>query len=739
MTLAGSLDHDASDTHTAAEPNFDYAGFTEKFDGGEHKLLLLVEGVHCGGCIARIERALQREPGVTGARLNFSTRRLTLSWQGESARANALAGVVSALGYRVVPAREADGGALDKDSRVLLRSLAVAGFAAANVMLLSIAVWAGHSQGMGAATRDLLHWFSALVALPAIVYAGRPFFYSAARALRGWGTNMDVPISLAILLTAGMSLFETVRGGPDTYFDSAVALLFFLLIGRYLDSRARGKARETASRLMSLGVRAVTALKENGQAYGLPIEQVVVGMRLLVTSGERVPADGIVLTGRSEVDGSLISGETLPGSVGPGDLVYAGTMNIGAPLTLTVNAVGEGTLLAEIVRLLEVAEQRRARFVALADRVARLYAPVVHGLAAVTFLGWVLLGGLAWQPAMLIAVAVLIITCPCALALAVPVVQVVASGRLMQQGILLKSATALERLAQVDVVVFDKTGTLTEGRPLLLPGEISEADLRAAARLAGGSRHPLARAITHAMPGVALAPGVSEVPGSGLVLASPEGEIRLGSRDWCGVSDGRAVEGPEIWLSRPKVPAVCFRFSDQARSDASDVVSRLKRRGYEVALLSGDRPETVADIAKTVGITDWQAVLKPADKVAALEALAAQGRRVLMVGDGLNDAPALAVAFVSLSPSTAADISQTAADAVFQGGKLAPVADILVMARRAERLVKQNFGLAFLYNAITIPLAVLGLVTPLFAALAMSSSSLVVVGNALRLGVGRRP
>ncbi|MHA1567190.1 MAG: P-type ATPase, partial [Alphaproteobacteria bacterium] len=332
MTLAGSLDCDAGNATTSGEPAFDYAGYAEGLAGGEYKLLLLVEGVHCGGCIARIERALHKEPDVTGARLNLSTRRLTVSWQGGASRANEMAGVVSALGYRVVPAQGADGADLDKDSRVLLRSLAVAGFAAANVMLLSIAVWAGHSQGMGAATRDLLHWFSALVALPAIVYAGRPFFYSAARALRGWGTNMDVPISLAILLTSGMSLFETMRGGPDTYFDSAIALLFFLLVGRYLDSRARGKARETASRLMSLGVRAVTALKENGQAYGLPIEQVVAGMRLLVTSGERVPADGVVLTGRSEIDSSLISGETLPGAVGPGDQVYAGTMNIGAPL-----------------------------------------------------------------------------------------------------------------------------------------------------------------------------------------------------------------------------------------------------------------------------------------------------------------------------------------------------------------------------------------------------------------------
>ncbi len=734
MTLA---DTRAADVRDPDDPGVDYAGYAEGCSDGIHKLLLLVEGAHCGGCIARIERALRSQADVETARLNLSTRRLTLVWRGGKARANELVSLVSRLGYRVVPLREADISGSHGEDRVLLRSMAIAGFAAANVMLLSIAVWAGHGQGMGPATRDLLHWFSALIALPAITYSGRPFFYSATRALRGWGTNMDVPISLAILLTSGMSLFETVRGGPHTYFDSAVALLFFLLLGRYLDNRARGKARETASRLLALGTRAVTALTEDGQAYGLPVEQVSTGMRLLVTAGERIPADGVVLSGRSEIDSSLISGETHPAKVTPGDDVYAGTLNIGVPLTLSVRAVGEGTLLAEIVRLLEVAEQRRARFVALADRVARLYAPVVHGLALATFLGWLLFGGLAWQPALLIAVAVLIITCPCALALAVPVVQVVASGRLMRQGILLKSATALERLAQVDTVVFDKTGTLTEGR-LVLQGSASEADLNIAARLASASRHPLARALSRAAPAASPAAGVREVPGSGLVLETADGEVRLGSRDWCGVGDTSPAAGPELWLQRPGAAPTCFGFADEPRADAAEAVAALKERGFEIRLMSGDRRETVADVAARLGVEAWQGAMKPADKVAALEMLATAGRRVLMVGDGINDAPALAAAYVSLSPSTAADISQTAADAIFQGQRLAPVVDLLTVARRADRLVKQNFGLAFGYNAVTIPLAVLGFVTPLFAALAMSTSSLVVVGNALRLGLRRR-
>jgi Cu2+-exporting ATPase len=406
-------------------------------------------------------------------------------------------------------------------------------------------------------------------------------------------------------------------------------------------------------------------------------------------------------------------------------------MNLGGPLKLEVTATGEDTLLAEIVRLMECAEQRRARYVVLADRVARLYAPAVHGLALATFLGWLLIVGAPWQLALLHAVAVLIITCPCALGLAVPAVQVIASGRLLRGGILLKSATALERLAQVDTVIFDKTGTLTLGRPTLDFREpVDLTSLMLAASIAAASRHPLARALVAAAPDVPVAHGVVEVPGSGLRW----GEAKLGNRAFCGISDAAEATAPELWLARPDHAPVRFPFTDEVRSDASAVVAGLRSRGLAVELLSGDRAPIVAAVAQKLGIDDWRAACTPADKTARLEAMAAAGRRVLMVGDGLNDAPALASAHVSLSPSSAVDISQNTADAIFQGDQLRPVAEVIDVAGRADRLIRQNLGLALAYNLLAVPLAVLGFVTPLIAALCMSGSSLLVVGNALRVG-----
>ena len=725
-------------------PNVDVTGTVRRDDDGLCRLELMVEGIHCGGCIKKIERSLLAEPEVAEARLNFTTRRLRLRWQGAPERGSALVARLEGLGYPAMPFDPERLRSHDlEEEKALLRAMAVAGFAAGNIMLLSVSVWAGHAQDMGLMTRGLLHWVSALIALPTLVYAGRPFFLSALAALKAGRMNMDVPLSLAVILTVGMSLFETVRAGPHVYFESAVMLLFFLLIGRYLDRRARGRARSAAERLLALAGSAVTLVLPNGSRRTVRPDEVRLDDQVLVAAGERITVDGRVLDGCSEVDSALITGESLPALTEPGDRVYAGTLNLSAPLRLAVTAVGEGTLLAEIVRLMEVAEQRKARYVEVAERIARLYAPLVHILALATFLGWLLLGGLAWQPSLLIAVAVLIITCPCALGLAVPAVQVLASGRLMRGGILLKSASALDRLAQVDTVVIDKTGTLTLGQPDLVAAPLEDRDAMAtAASLAAASRHPLARALVRAVPEAPLAKGVQELPGQGLLLESPAGEIRLGSRAWCGVpaetaGATTATAGPELWLARPDRAPLRFGFADALRPDAVETIARLRAMGLRVALLSGDRSDVVSQVAETLGIEDARAECRPDDKVAALERLAAEGRQVAMVGDGLNDAPALAAALVSISPSSAADISQTAADAVFQGQRLGPVVELLEMARRAERLVRQNFALSFAYNLVTVPLAVAGFVTPLIAAVSMSASSLAVVGNALRLGRDR--
>ncbi len=721
------------DTH-ARKPealDIDFTVHARAVGKEEAALDLLVDGVDCAACVWLIESLLARNPAVRQARINLSTRRLSLRWQGTPAGANAYAGLVAALGFRLAPYDiVAAHGADDRELRELVRCMAVAGFAAANVMLLSVAVWSGHDGSMGDATRTLFHWLSAAIALPAIVYAGRPFFRSAINALKAGRTNMDVPISIGVTLASIVSLHETFTGQQHAFFDSAITLLFFLLIGRTLDRRARGRARQAVSSLLALAGRTAHVLQPDGTTASRRVDQLRQGEVLVVAAGDRLAADGEVVDGTSSLDAGLVSGESVPATVGPGDKVFAGMVNVGATIRVRVNAVGDRTLLAEIVRLVEAAERGRSRFVALADRVARAYAPVVHFTALLTFLGWYFVGGLPWDRALLIATAVLIITCPCALALAVPVVQVVASSRLLRSGVLLLSPTALERLALIDDVVLDKTGTVTLGRPELISGTEDIAALRLAAGLAANSRHPLAQALVRAAPVSAVLSGVFERPGEGL----QSGHVRLGSARFCGV-EAHADDGcSELWLTQPGQPPVRFAFSDRLRPDAAEAVAALVADGLKVELLSGDRRGAVQRVAHQVGVR-WRAEVSPADKAHHIEDLRDRGRHVLMVGDGLNDAPSLAAAHASMSPATAAEATQNAADAVFQGDALTPVVETLRVARKAGRLVRQNLALALLYNLAAVPLAVTGHVTPLIAALAMSSSSLLVIGNALRLGL----
>lgn len=727
-------------------PAPDPGPFVRPQEDGSLALTLLLDGIHCAGCVQRIEDTLRRVPGVVAARGNVTTRRLTVSWRGGVAQAPDLIDRITALGYGATPfaAVAAKGG--DAEGKRLLRALAVAGFAAANVMLLSVAVWAGAVSDMDAATREMFHWISALVVLPAAAYAVRPFARPAFAQLRRGQVGMDLPITVAVILTLGMSLLEALRGGAHVYFDAGIMLLFFLLIGRTLDHQARARAGRMAENLMTLRGADALVLDDDGRQRSIPMTALVAGLRILVPAGARIAADGVVESGRSDIDTSLVTGESLPIAIAPGVAVLAGTLNLSAPVIVQVRAAGEDTVLADIARLMEAASQPRSRYVRLADRMAQIYAPFVHGAALVTFVLWWGVLGAAWQPALVTAISVLIITCPCALGLAVPVVQVVASGRLLAAGIIVKSADGLERLAEADTVVFDKTGTLTTGALVLANRDlISDDALALAAGLAGASRHPLCRAL-HGLAGrPAVRDGVREYPGQGLSLETPAGEIRMGRRDWAvpGSASGLAAadaahSGSELWLARPGLAPVGFYFTDSLRADAAATVARLRAMGLEVELLSGDRDAPVRDLAAALGITEWRASASPADKLARLDALARAGHRVLMVGDGLNDAPALAAAHVSISPAAAADISQAAADLVFQGAALAPVAEAVAVARRAHRLALGNFALAFGYNLLAVPAAMAGWVTPLIAAAAMSASSVVVTANALRLGLGAR-
>jgi P-type Cu2+ transporter len=726
---------------TEERPGIDPDLFVRETQDGEARLDLVVAGMHCAGCLRKVEGALKDLSGVSYARANLSTKRVAVRWDPAALRADAILRKLAATGFTAVPFDPKLLGTLDeREGRSLLRALGVAGFAAANVMLVSVSVWSGLVTDMDETTRSFFHWISALIALPAIAYAGQPFFRSALKALRAGTMNMDVPIALAVILATTMSLVQTIVNARHVYFDASVTLLFFLLIGRYLDVQARAKACSSAENLLGLRATAATLLAPDGAQRSIAVENLEPGMRVLVVAGARVPADGEVMSGTSEIDTSLVTGESLPETVRPGAPVFAGTLNLGAPLIITVTKRDDDSLLAEIVRLMESAEQGRARYVRIADRAARIYSPAVHLMAAATLTLWFALGA-HWETALTHAIAVLIITCPCALGLAVPVVQVVATGRLTRQGVLVKAPDGLERLAQADTIVFDKTGTLTLGRPHLVnKDDLDRADLALGVALASSSRHPLAGALA-AQGGALTRPvlkDVNEVPGMGLEARLGDGMVRLGNADFTGAPTSSSHAGSELWLKRGDAAPVCFRFEDTPRSDAKETVAALRARGFAIELLSGDREPAVRKLAEELGITEWRAGARPGAKIERLEELATEGRKVAMIGDGLNDAPALRAAHVSLSPADAADVSQTAADFIFQGALLAPIVEAVDVARKSRRLVFENFGLAIAYNAVAVPLAVAGFVTPLVAAIAMSSSSITVTLNSLRLNLGAR-
>jgi Cu2+-exporting ATPase len=540
-----------------------------------------------------------------------------------------------------------------------------------------------------------------------------------------------------------MSVIETINSAEHTYFDSVVMLLFFLLCGRYLDQAMRRKTRTVASNLASFRAEVAHKIEDNGEIVLLPTPALKAGDRVLVRPGERVAVDGIVTSGFSEIDESLVTGETAHRAVTAESRVYAGSMNYNGTLTLRVTAAGKGTLLDEVERLLENAAAAKSRYVQLADRVAKVYAPVVHTAAALTATVWIA-NGASVHDALIIAISVLIITCPCALALAVPVVQVVASGALFRAGVFLNAGDAFERLAKVDTIVFDKTGTLTlPTMSVVNAGDLEPALLQAASRLALSSHHPLAAAVARMARDRCPFEDVVEEPGQGVRAIVDGMEMRLGSPVFCeaeGIAQEAASSDPTasvIALSWGERRAVLL-VRQALRPDAVAVVKELRQRGFDCRILSGDRPEAVAPVAAALGIAMWRGGCKPADKIEALEALKAEGRKVLMVGDGLNDAPALAAAHVSLSPISAADLTQAQADAVFLGDRLMPVQETIEISRRAHQLMRQNLGIALVYNLIAVPLAFLGYVTPLVAALAMSGSSTIVTLNALRAR-GRTP
>ena len=521
-------------------------------DDGRLRLTLSAPQIRCGQCIATIERALHELPEVASARVNLTTRRVLVTLAGQDTDPVPIVERLETLGY---PATAVEHGApatpASSARQRLLRAMAVAGFGASNVMLLSVAVWSGADPSL----RETFYFFSAAIALPVVAYAGQPFFVSAVAGLRAGRLNMDVPISLAVLLTLGLSLFEGVRGGEHVFFDAAVTLLFFLLVGRYFDALMRERASSAVTGLARLAARGGTVIEADGGRHYLPLDQIRPGMTLAILPGDRVPVDVRIRRGGTDVDRSIVTGESAPVPAGPGDGLEAGSLNLtGAVEAEVLRPAGE-SFLAEVTRMLEAAEHGRGRYVSLADRAARLYAPVVHLLAAATFVGWFVVTGGDWRAAIFTAISVLIITCPCALGLAVPVVHVVASGRLFRAGIMVRDGSALERMASVTRVVFDKTGTLTTGTPEVDFAAIAAADRGAAKALAQLSAHPVARALAAALKVEAEeVHDARERPGYGVEGMVAGRRARLGRAAWVA----------EIGAGAPLAAGTAFAFADGA-------------------------------------------------------------------------------------------------------------------------------------------------------------------------------
>ncbi|MGE3839506.1 MAG: heavy metal translocating P-type ATPase [Hyphomonadaceae bacterium] len=744
MALALTADPGCPSGLAPSEPDdaalADAAAYVRRDQRGDETLELMVRGAKCAACIRKIESALLAMPGIHEARLNLSTGRLRVAWAPGALEAQAVTQTLHQLGYGAaafdpeIARRE-----VDEEGRRLLRYLAVAGFAAMNIMMFSVPVWSGEGE-MGEATRTLLHWISALIAVPAALYAAQPFFLSAWRALAARRANMDVPISLAVFLTLGVSIAEALQQGRHAYFDGITMLLFFLLIGRYLDHRLRERARTAARDLLALQAVTASRVGRDGHVEAIGAGDIAIGDRIVLAAGDRAPVDGVVEMGISDLDRSMLTGETIPCAARVGDKIHAGVINLTQRLIVRATARAEDSSIAELARLIETGEQGRARFVRLAEKAAALYVPVVHSLALATFLGWTFgpamlrlagfeLADVGLRAALLNAAAVLIITCPCALGLAVPAVQVAATGRLFKRGVLIKAGDALERLAEIDVVVMDKTGTLTLGRPRLTSA-VAPDILQAAASLARISRHPLSRALVEAAgPGVA-AKDAREVAGEGIEA----GPMRLGRRAFAAPQCPNANDGAlELWFSDGQSPPVRLAFADALRADAAQTVAAFRARGIAVELVSGDRPIAVEAAAREARIETWSGAASPADKMARLAALRAQGKKPFMVGDGLNDAAALAAAYASAAPGTALEASQAASDLVLQGPNLMPLVEAIDVARMAHARAVENLRFSALYNFVAAPIAAAGLLTPLIAALAMSGSSLIVTLNALRL------
>ncbi len=740
---------DAADEWTRWDSDAAQAGLTRGVAGGAVEVSLLLEGIHCGACIWLLESWLARQPGVASAAVNFATRRAQVVYAPDATRLSALLRAVAHIGYRAYPYDPARREALaQRESRALLLRLAVAALAMMQVMMFALPTYVT-VDGVEAAHRRLLEWASLTLTLPALLYSAAPFFAGAWRDVRLRRPGMDVPVALGLAAAFAASAWATFRGEGTVYYDSVTMFIALLLVARYVELAARrraGDAVEMVARARPATAQRLPAWPASEAVETVGAATLAVGDLILVRPGDLIAADGEVVDGRASVEEAILTGEARPRAKAAGDAVLAGSVVGDGAIVVRVSAAGGATRLSAIERLVDRAASQRPRIARVADRVAAWFVAVLLVLAAATALAW-------WQidPSRVLAItfAVLVVSCPCALSLATPAALAAASGALGRARVVVARADALETLARVTHLVVDKTGTLTTGRITLrevlpLAGETAAGALDIAAALEARSEHPLAIALRAAAP-APQHPAVADVallPGYGVEGTLAGRLLRLGRPDWVAALSSRPLPASSL----PADPAATvvalgdasglralYVLGDTLRPGARELIARLAGLGVTPVLLSGDRRESVAAAAGALGIATARGEQLPEDKRAAIAALQAHGAVVAMAGDGINDAPALAQAQVSVSLGSATPLAQWTADVVVLSDSLPRIADAIAHARRTMRIVRQNLGWACAYNAIAIPAAALGFVSPLAAAIGMSASSLVVVGNALRL------
>ncbi len=710
-------------------------------DGDANEALLLIEGLRCSACVWLIERSLAALPGILGVQVSATARRARIVWQAGRCSLAAILEVLLRAGYRPLPL---DAAALDdsrrREQRTALKQLVVAGFGSMQAMMYASGLYFGAFDGIDDTSRDLLRWIGLLVATPVVFYAARPFFAGALRTLRARRLGMDVPVAIAIALIYGASVIEAWRGGAEVYFDSVSMFVFFLLTGRYLEMRARHRAGDLTDALARLTPNLADRIRADGSLERVGAIELVAGDRVHLAPGAGVPADGVLEGDRCRVDESLLSGESTPVVKTHGDTLVAGSILVEGPTQLRVVRVGADTVLAGIVALVTRAATERPRLAVAGERAASGFVARVLALAALTAVGWSFFDP---SRAFTATLAVLVVSCPCAFALAVPAAFTRALGVLARHGVLVTRPDAIEGFARATHVVFDKTGTLTEPTPSL-EGIDTFADLdrqqalTLAAALARGSRHPASRALTAATGDDAVLPAVlapRAEAGAGLEGMIDGRRLRLGRADFALASGNiPPALADAVVLARDGTPIAAFRLAERLRDDAPATVSALVAAGLTPEIASGDGPGKVAAVATRLGIARWAARQRPQDKLARLEALRAQGARVIAVGDGLNDAPVLAGADVSVALASGAELAQAASDIVLTGERLGALAEARAIARETLAILRQNQRWALCYNLSVVPLGALGFVPPWLAAIGMSASSLVVVLNALRIG-----